>query len=121
MQTGDGEVLTVRANRSAVQQIVLNLVTNALKHTPAGGDVVLGVERRARVVRVSVCDNGSGMPPEVLPRLFYERFSGSGSTPGLGLAVCGRLMRQMNGSIAVESELGQGSVFTLEFPAMGAM
>lgn len=116
-----GGLLTVRANRSAVQQIVLNLGTNALKHTPAGGEVELGVNRRAGVVRVSVCDNGSGMPAEYLPQMFHERFSGSGSTSGLGLALCGRLMRQMGGSIGVESELGKGSVFTLEFPAMGAM
>ncbi len=116
-----GEALVVRANRSAVQQIVLNLGTNALKHTPAGGRVVLGAGRRPGVVWVSVCDTGSGMPAEFLPRMFHERFSGSGSTSGLGLAVCGRLMRQMGGSIHVESELGKGSVFTLEFPAMEAM
>lgn len=116
-----GGLLTVRANRSAVQQIVLNLGTNALKHTPEGGEVEIGLEQRAGVVRVWVCDNGSGMPAEYLPQMFHERFSGSGSTSGLGLAVCGRLMRQMGGSISVESELGKGSKFTLDFPAMGAM
>ena len=116
-----GALPTVRANRSAVSQIVLNLVTNALKHTPAGGEVVLHAEWMAGAVRVSVRDTGCGMPAEFLPRLFHERFSGSGSTSGLGLAVCGRLMRQMGGRIAAKSEVGRGSVFTLEFPAMGAM
>ena len=116
-----GALPTVRANRSAVGQIVLNLGTNALKHTEAGGEVVLRVERVGSTVRVSVRDTGCGMPEAFLPRLFHERFSGSGSTSGLGLAVCGRLMRQMGGQIAVESKPGQGSVFTLEFPAMGAM
>ena len=114
-------LLTARANRSAVQQIVMNLVTNALRHTPAGGKVTLGARRVTEAVQVSVRDTGCGMPAESLPRLFHERFSGSGSTSGLGLAVCGRLMRQMGGLIAVETELGQGSTFTLEFPAVGAM
>ncbi len=122
MEEGAGALPAVRANRSAVGQIVLNLVTNALKHTAAGGEVVLHAERLAGGVRVSVRDTGCGMPAEFLPQLFHQRFSGSGSTSGLGLAVCGRLMRQMGGRIAAESEAGQGSVFTLEFPAaMGAM
>lgn len=111
----EAEALAVRANRSALQQIVLNLVTNALKHTAAGGEVVVSARQGQGAVLVAVQDTGCGMPAEWLPKLFGERFSGSGSTPGLGLAVCERLMRQMGGAILVKSDLGVGSEFTLRF------
>jgi len=113
----------IRANRNAVHQIVLNLCSNALRHTPAGGWVRLSVEqllssRHAGRIAVHVTDSGCGIPADVQSQLFHGRFSGSGSSPGLGLAVCGRLMRQHGGSIAVRSQPGFGSTFTLEFPSL---
>ena len=114
--SGGVEKVWVRANRSALGQIVLNLSTNALRHTEAGGQMRVGVQRRAECAVVEVADTGAGIPAEVLPRLFAGRFSGSGSTSGLGLAVCGRLMEQHGGRISVRSEVGVGSVFELEFP-----
>ena len=111
--------LWVRANKSAFHQILLNLCSNALRHTAAGGTVRV-VCHAATVERGSICvsvnDNGSGIPHEHLSSLFKSGFSGSGVTPGLGLAVCERLMHQHGGNISVESSLGHGSTFTLEFP-----
>ena len=114
---GSGEGLWIRANRSALHQILLNLGTNALRHTPAGGSVRISAARGKLGVEIKVWDTGAGIPVEFLPKLFHDRFSGSGSTSGLGLAVCGRLMRQHGGSIHVESQPGVGSTFTLEFPS----
>ena len=115
-----GEALSVRANRSAFHQLLLNLCSNALRHTPAGGSVriVCGRgEHGKNSVRVHVIDTGCGIPKEHLPKLFEGGFSGSGITPGLGLAVCDRLMQQHGGKIHVHSRAGQGSTFTLEFPS----
>ena len=117
LETGSGEGLWVRANRSALHQILLNLGTNALRHTPAGGSVWISAARGAEAVEITVRDTGAGMPAEFLPKLFHDRFSGSGGSSGLGLAVCGRLMRQHGGSIRVASRPGVGSTFTLEFPS----
>ena len=120
---GEGVTPTVlRANKHALHQMILNLCSNALRHTPAGGWVRLSVQKiheqhRSRVA-VHVADSGCGMPQEFLSQLFHGRFSGSGSSPGLGLAVCGRLMRQHGGSITVRSQPGLGSTFSLEFPAL---
>ena len=108
--------MLIRANRSALHQILLNLCTNAFRHTPAGGTVTLSTERLPHAVAVVVEDTGCGMPALPLTQLFHDRFSGSGSSSGLGLAVCGRLMRQHGGEIRVTSRPGRGSTFTLEFP-----
>lgn len=111
--------LWIRANTSAFQQLLLNLVSNALRHTPPGGRVSIACFASAHDserLRVAVTDTGKGISADCLPRVFECGFSGSGTTPGLGLAVCDRIMRQHGGSIAVKSRLGQGSTFTLEFP-----
>lgn len=113
----------IRANKNALHQMILNLCSNALRHTPAGGCVTLSVAQhkdaeRAGRIAVHVEDSGCGIPTEYLTQLFHGRFSGSGSSPGLGLTVCARLMRQHGGSITVRSQPGHGSTFTLEFPAL---
>ena len=69
-----------------------------------------------RVVVVEVRDTGCGIPEEQIGQLFEAGFSGTGETPGLGLAVCQRLMQQHRGSIHVSSRLNEGSRFYLEFP-----
>ena len=112
------EPLRIRANKSAFHQLLLNLCSNALRHTRAGGTVCVRSSVAARGqgwVWISVTDTGCGIPREHLPRLFEGGFSGSGTTPGLGLAVCERIMRQHGGAIHVQSRVGHGTTFTLEF------
>lgn len=108
---------TIRANKSAFHQILLNLCSNALRHTPARGSVRVSCPTPAcnGLVTLAVADSGTGIAEDHLGRIFEGGFSGSGLTPGLGLAVCERLMRQHGGSIRVESRLRHGSTFTLEF------
>jgi len=65
-----------------------------------------------------VQDSGCGIPEDVLAHIFDAGFSGTGATPGLGLAVCRRLMSQHHGEIHVESHVGSGTKFELEFPAL---
>jgi signal transduction histidine kinase len=99
-----------------------NLVSNALRHTPAGGSVTLCADRVENGVVVSVSDSGEGILPEDLPHIF-ERFyrgeksrnRGSGGA-GLGLAIVKGIVEAHAGSISVESEPGVGSVFTMLIP-----
>ncbi|MDH4114519.1 MAG: ATP-binding protein, partial [Burkholderiaceae bacterium] len=106
-------------------QIVANLVDNALKFTPPGGDVMVGLEVRDGQAVLSVVDSGRGIDPEFLPGIF-ERFTqaagapGAGGGLGLGLAVARDLVRAHGGDIEVASEgRGRGARFTVRLPLAG--
>ena len=118
--------LVVRADRDKTQQILINLLTNAVKFTAPGGSVAIDAATRAdRADRIflRVTDTGSGIAPEQLERIFEpfvqvdtshtRRNEGS----GLGLAISRDLARGMGGDLRARSELGAGSVFTLELAA----
>ncbi len=107
------------ADEERVQQIVRSLVGNALVHTPAGTAVELGVERRGARVVVTVRDDGPGIAPEHLDRIFqrfYRVEGGQASGSGLGLAIARELAQRMGGAVTVASRPG-ATVFTLDLPA----
>lgn len=119
---GDESGLTIRGNENLLRQIVLNLICNAIRHTPGDGKITVtakslsqGVTRRALV---EVTDTGCGIPSYLIERVFEAGFSANGDTPGLGLAVCKRLMIAHGGEIRVSSRVDFGSTFQLEFPAL---
>jgi PAS domain S-box-containing protein len=104
-------------------QVLLNLLSNAIRHTRAGGTVTMAARAEGPVVSISVADTGEGIAREDLPRLFEEFFQAANHAPGgvgLGLAISRRLVEVMGGSISVESELGIGSAFTVRLPARDA-
>jgi len=102
-------------------QILMNLLSNAVKFTPSG-EIVLAARREDGQLVLSVHDTGIGMRPEQLQRIFAPFEQADGSTTreyggsGLGLSITRRLCELMEGSIAVESEPGQGSCFTVRLP-----
>jgi len=114
--------LTIQGNENGLRQIVLNLVCNAIRHTPAGGKIAVSIRATSREgstrARVEIQDTGCGIPEHLLEHLFDAGFSADGTTPGLGLAVCKRLMTQHGGEIGVSSKVNGGSTFRLEFPAL---
>jgi signal transduction histidine kinase len=117
------EGLAATADRARTEQIILNLCTNALKFTPPGGRVELTCERRGPMVAVLVSDTGVGIPPDQVERIF-EPFVQLGRDltsrhegTGLGLAISRDLARGMGGDLAVQSEVGRGSTFSLTLPA----
>jgi two-component system sensor histidine kinase BaeS len=112
----------VVADRRRVAQILGNLLTNALRHTPQGGCVTLSAATVESAVEVSVADTGAGIPPEDLPYIF-ERFwrgdksrSRAGGGSGLGLAIAKQLVEMHGGAIRVQSTPGAGSAFAFTLP-----
>jgi len=114
------EWLPIRGNENALRQILLNLVCNAIRHTQPGGEITVSTqetfERGNHRALVKVADTGCGIPAHLMDQLFDAGFSAEGNTPGLGLAVCKRLMAQHGGEIGVSSLVNHGTIFELEFP-----
>ena len=100
-----------------VKQAVLNLMINALQAMPeTGGEIILSTREEPGRVLIDVTDTGRGMPPETLARIFDAYYSTKKGGTGLGLAISRRIAEEHGGRITVVSEVGKGSVFTLEFP-----
>lgn len=118
--------VTCRGDEARLIQVMMNLLENAFRATPAGGQVKLSVTSNASGAQVQVQDTGSGIAPEDLPRIF-ERFYRADPArqqtdrggSGLGLAIVEWIVRMHGGSIAVKSQVGRGSCFTLTFPLDG--
>jgi two-component system phosphate regulon sensor histidine kinase PhoR len=110
----------VLADGSRLQQVVVNLLHNAIKFTPSGGQVTVCATRQDREILFAVTDTGIGIAAEDLPRIF-ERFykvdrSRASSGTGLGLAIVRHLVEAHGGRIWVESEVGKGSTFNFTIP-----
>jgi two-component system phosphate regulon sensor histidine kinase PhoR len=110
----------VRADATRVQQVVVNLLHNAIKFTPVDGKVIVGAVQQDQAIRFTISDTGIGIAVEDLPRIF-ERFykadrSRSTSGTGLGLAIARHLVEAHGGRIWVESEVGKGSSFHFTIP-----
>ena len=106
------------ANPGALQQLVLNLVSNAIRHTGPGGSIDVSVQDAGKGARVCFTDSGCGIAAEHLPNIFNPGFSGSGNSCGLGLAVCRQIVTQHEGTVCVLSEPGQGTTFIVELPRL---
>jgi signal transduction histidine kinase len=116
------ELPEVMADWRRISQVLGNLLTNALRHTPQGGCVTLSAAPVHGSVEVTVADTGAGIPPEDLPYVF-ERFwrgersrSRAGGGSGLGLAIARQLVDMHGGAIRVKSTSGKGSVFAFTLP-----
>ncbi len=110
------------ADPEKLQQIVLNLLGNAVKFTEPGGSITLSSEFAGQCIEIKVADTGPGIPPEKLDRIFdpfvqaERRLNQPVQGVGLGLAISQDLAEAMAGKITVESEVGEGSTFTLSLP-----
>jgi two-component system sensor histidine kinase FlrB len=117
--------LWIQGNASALQQVVLNMVCNSLRHTPLGGSVWVtvnrdhdGAGRENGVAVIEFSDTGCGIAAEDLPEIFKAGYSVGGSSSGLGLAVCTQIVQQHEGTIRVTSARGIGTTFFVEIPAL---
>jgi PAS domain S-box-containing protein len=119
------DVPPVAADEAQLRQVLDNLLDNAIKYSPSGGDVRLGVDEADGAVRFSVADPGLGVPASERTRIFEKFYrldpdmtGGIGGT-GLGLYIARELVRRVGGRIWVEPNDEQGSVFYVEIPAAG--
>jgi signal transduction histidine kinase len=116
----------VRADRGRFLQVLDNLVSNAVKFTPDGGDVHVSLDERDGTVRLEVSDSGMGISAADQRRLFERFFRADNAVAqqvpgtGLGLYICRAIAEAHDGTISVRSELGSGSTFRLELPVVRA-
>ena len=119
----EGALRRIRADPTRLQQVVWNLVSNAIKFTPSGGRVLAEVSADAERLRIAISDNGQGMDAEFLPRVF-ERFSQADAGTnrqrgglGLGMSIVKQIVEAHGGAIAAASAgMGLGSTFSVELP-----
>jgi len=118
-----GEGLEVTGDADRLGQVLRNLISNALRHTPAGGRVTVSVSRSGDRVHLEVADTGTGISPEDLPHVFDRFYRGDksrsrrGGGAGLGLAIARQLVIAHGGEIDAESVLGAGTTFRVTLPA----
>jgi signal transduction histidine kinase len=105
-----------------IREVLTNLLFNALRHTPAGGRVTIGVAAGpGRAIAISVADTGCGIAPEAVGRIFDRFYKGAGSRgSGLGLAIARNLVAAHGGEITVRSEVGRGTTIAFVLPAAAA-
>ena len=111
--------LAASGQEPAVIQILVNLIGNAVRHSPPGGTVRLGFDQTHGTASVTVSDQGPGIDPSDQQRIFerFERVQAIEGGTGLGLAISRRLARSMGGDVTLESTPGQGARFTLTLPS----
>jgi two-component system sensor histidine kinase VicK len=118
--------LTVNGDRARLEQVIMNIVSNAIKYTPDGGRIDISAGRTGREIWVRVQDNGIGIPEKDLPRLF-ERFyrvdkarsRESGGT-GLGLSIAHEILDRHKGRMEFQSQYGEGTTVTVTVPEADA-
>ncbi|HDD62425.1 MAG TPA: HAMP domain-containing histidine kinase [Chloroflexi bacterium] len=119
----DKEGMTVEGDWHRLDQVIGNLVANALRYTPEGGQIRLDAIREGDSILVAIQDSGEGIPEEDLPFVFDRFWKGDKSRSrasggsGLGLAIARQLVTAHGGAISVESQEGEGTTFTVRLPA----
>jgi PAS domain S-box-containing protein len=112
----EGNPLELNIDLEKMKRVIINLATNSLNAMPGGGQMSISVRQSGDFVRISVKDNGAGIPEEILPRLFLPLFTTRSNGVGLGLLICKRMVDAMGGNIAINSRLGEGTEAVIEIP-----
>lgn len=117
-----GEIPPLKVDVNYIDQVISNLIDNAIKYTPSGGRIDVIVEDIGKGIKVSVRDTGIGIPKEDLPRIFERFYRGEKSRNlslggvGLGLSIVKHIVEAHGGKVGVESEIGKGSTFYFIIP-----
>lgn len=124
LRLGDIDQVLVCGDRDRLKQVLVNLIGNAINYTPKDGSVVVGLGKSQNQARLTITDNGPGIPPEDLPHIFERFYRGDKSRTrdrdgkgfGLGLSIAYWIVRNHNGRIDVDSKLGAGTTFCIWLP-----
>ena len=115
-----GEELVAEVDPGRLERVLDNLLANAIKYSPRGGAIILTIREDAGAAIISISDEGIGIPPADLPRVFerFRRGSNVGRLPGtgIGLAAARQIVEAHGGAITAASEEGKGSTFTILLP-----
>ena len=117
----------VSADTGQISQVIQNIVINARQAIPEEGTVEISCFNcsdctsatkglKDKCVRIIISDNGSGIPADILDKIFDPYFTSKDSGSGLGLSICHSIINKHHGTISVESELGKGTIFTIQLP-----
>ena len=124
IQTDIQPNLTLQANTERMEELIENLTNNAIAYGKPGGHVIISAREERGFVTIRVADDGIGIPPESIPRIF-ERFyrvdkgrSREKGGTGLGLSIVKHIASLYHGDVSVESRVDEGSVFTVRFPLL---
>ncbi|HSS93741.1 MAG TPA: HAMP domain-containing sensor histidine kinase [Candidatus Dormibacteraeota bacterium] len=113
----DSTVPMVDVDPARIRSALANVVSNAIRHTPAGGSIRVEVQRVGDQVGINVQDTGEGISPEILPRVFQRFVKGPGSTgSGLGLAITHDIITAHGGTVDIQSTLGSGTTVRITLP-----
>jgi len=118
-----GGLPQLNADAEQIKRVLDNLLSNAIRYTPRGGEIRITAARREDYISISVVDTGHGIPPEYLTRLFHRFLSVPGAQPGstgLGLAISKRLVEAHGGQISAQSQVGFGTTITFTLPVARA-
>jgi len=127
MSIGDIDQVIVCGDRNRLKQVLMNLVSNAIKYSEEGGEISVNLSKQEGRARLEVHDSGSGIPTEELPFIFERFYRGDkarhrleeGAGFGLGLSIAYWIVRNHGGEIDATSEKGEGSTFTVSLPLAG--
>jgi signal transduction histidine kinase len=122
LQVQAGALPEINVDPERMAQVLGNLLSNALRHTPEGGQIVLSARQQVNGLQLAVQDSGEGIAPEDLPHVFDRFYRGDASRQqqegesGLGLAIAKSIVEAHEGTVAVQSELGRGTTFVMLLP-----
>ena len=117
-----GELLLIRADPTLIEQVLVNLVNNAVKYTPPGSTITLSARRQGKMAAVCVADDGPGIPDAAKPRIFEMFYTGEAPVAdgrrslGLGLALCRSIVAAHGGALTLNDNAPHGCVFTFTVP-----
>lgn len=123
----DRNLPKLSAEAGSLRQLFMNIIINSMYHTPEGGRIRIESGPapdgdRKEMIQIVISDNGEGIPPEIIDKIFDPFFTGKsvGEGTGLGLAICHKIAEEHGGSIDVWSKLGEGTAFTVKLPSRKA-
>ncbi len=108
----------IMADREQIQQVIMNILTNAIQSITTGGEINIKTAVKSDYIEISITDNGCGIPQDNIGKIFDPFFTTKmpGEGTGLGLSICYGIIKKHNGSIDVKSDVGTGTIFTIKLP-----
>jgi len=112
----DAELPQIEIDASQIQQVLVNMISNAVQAMPEGGKLIIGTREKEGFLEVRIADTGCGIPREAIDKIFDSLFTTKAKGIGLGLPVCKAIIDQHEGKIEVKSRVGKGTTFIIRLP-----